>query len=130
MALPAVLAFLVIATPSGDIELTSLECGNGYTALAPNGVYCYIQQEGRVIIPDLKLNLPASSTELLVGRCSATIGRYVFSPRHPRFRDSAAGEELPATASPQEYGVIPLPCKGSPVLPEIEQELPRRSLGG
>lgn len=130
MALPAVLAFLVIATPSGDIELTSLECGDGYTALAPDGVYCYIQQEGQVIIPDLGIDRSVKETELLVGRCSVSIGRYVFSPRHPRFRDSAAEEELPANFSPQEYGVIPLPCKGSPAFPEVEQELPRRSLGG
>lgn len=130
MALPAVLAFLVIATPFGDIELTGLECGDGYVALTSDGVYCYVQQEDRVIIPDLGINRSVKETELLVGRCSASIGRYVFSPRHPRFRGSVAAKELPANPSPQEYEEIPLPCKDSPALPEVEQELPRRSLGG
>jgi hypothetical protein len=101
MASSLFIAFLVIATPSGDVELLSLPCqDDSYiaVAVAPEPILaCWKRIGDRLVIPKLNIDVPFSATEQIVGRCSAHAVEWQQGSRPPTFLTPAAWpQETPA----------------------------------
>jgi hypothetical protein len=101
MATSLFISFLVIATPMGDVELLSEPCqDDSYIAVvvAPEPILvCWKKIGDRLVIPKLSINVPFSSTEQIVGKCSAHAIEWLQGSRPPTFLTSAAWpQETPA----------------------------------
>jgi hypothetical protein len=116
MALPTQVIFLVLATSSGDIELTSLPCQpGGYIALAPTSIECYHQQEGRVRIPSLSIDRPASEIETILGQCSYDTEEFVYQSRPLKL------PWLPMPSATQPHSLARYYFRQFCTLPPVEQ---------